>query len=112
MARQKGDGLGRIGGRKKGTPNKATGNLRGWLKGFLESNTETFENDLKSLTPYQRLTVVEKLFSYAIPRLQSVDPVEQRLKEMEKLEEILETAPEEAINKIVEIITRLKNEQD
>ena len=49
MARPKNDGKGRMGGRQKGTPNKATGNLRDFIKSMLEDNREKIQETLEGL---------------------------------------------------------------
>lgn len=71
--RTKGDGRGRLGGRKKGTPNKVTSNLREWINALIDSNREQIESDLKELEPKDRLMVLERLLSYVLPKMQNVD---------------------------------------
>lgn len=46
MARLKNDGRGRLGGRVKGTPNKVTGTLKGWITDLINSNRLQAENTL------------------------------------------------------------------
>ena len=66
-------GAAKTGGRAKGTPNKVTNDLRSWINELLNSNKEQFERDLKALEPHQRVALMEKLLSYAIPKMQSVE---------------------------------------
>lgn len=68
MARQKNDGKGRMGGRAKGTPNKITGTLKEWLNNLLDENREQIGQDLKALSPKDRLIMFEKLLQYVIPK--------------------------------------------
>ena len=68
MARQKNDGRGRLGGRVAGTPNKVSGTLKEWLTLLIDKNRKQIEKDLKSLSPKDRLQVVEKLMQYVIPK--------------------------------------------
>ena len=68
MARQKNDGRGRLGGRVAGTPNKVSGTLKEWLTLLIEKNRKQIEKDLKSLSPKDRLQVIEKLMQYVIPK--------------------------------------------
>ena len=49
MARQRNDGRGRIGGRKKGTPNKVTGTVKEWLAALIDRNRVQMEEDLQRL---------------------------------------------------------------
>jgi len=62
-----------VSGRPKGTPNKITTDLRQWINELLNDNRQTFEADLKKLEPHQRVAVFEKILSYALPKLQSVE---------------------------------------
>ena len=71
--RTKGDGRGRLVGRKKGTPNKVTSSLREWVNALIDSNREQIESDLKELEPKDRLMVLERLLSYVLPKMQNVD---------------------------------------
>jgi hypothetical protein len=75
MARKKNDGLGRIGGRSVGTPNKKTTELKEWVKNLLESNQSTFEKDLLAIKdPKDRLQIMTSLLKYAIAPAQSIPP--------------------------------------
>lgn len=68
MARQKNDGRGRIGGRKKGTPNKVTGTVKEWLADLIDRNRWQMEEDLRQLEPRERLAVLEKFMQYIVPK--------------------------------------------
>lgn len=59
------------GGRPKGSPNKATGDLREWINTFVEGNRDQLEKDWKKLSPKDRLILFEKLLKYVVPVLQS-----------------------------------------
>lgn len=54
-------------GRKKGTPNKATGELRDKIKLFLNDNFETVQTEFKKLDSVQKLTFYEKLIKFIVP---------------------------------------------
>jgi hypothetical protein len=58
-------------GRPKGKPNKATTDLRQWIKSFLEKNREQIQRDWKLLEPKDRITLFEKLLKYSVPTLQA-----------------------------------------
>ena len=66
MKRYVGDGRGREGGRTAGTPNKVTHSARSALEKLLLSPKalKQMAKDLEQLTPFQRLQIQEKLFSY------------------------------------------------
>lgn len=69
MARTKGDGLGKFGGRKKGVPNKVTRNLRDVVRTIIESNIDIVEKMLKSKTtpPQVKAQVFIGLLRYVLP---------------------------------------------
>jgi hypothetical protein len=75
MSRTK--GTRKTGGRTKGTPNKITSELRTWIVDVLNNNRATFETDLQRLDPPQRVLIFEKLLSYAVPKMQSVEAVKE-----------------------------------
>lgn len=69
MARTKGDGLGRLGGRAKGTPNKKTlenTDLRAFIRKVVDNNRKTIESDLKKVTPAERLFILDKFIQYSL----------------------------------------------
>ncbi len=73
MGRQKNDGRGRNnGGRRKGTPNKATAKIKDWVVNVVYKNRRQIEQDLQALDPKDRIQVLEKLMQYVIPKQQSV----------------------------------------
>lgn len=108
--RKKNDGKGRMGGRKAGTPNKVTGTVKEWIASIIDGNRKQFEDDLEKLEPGERVRVISNLLQYVTPKMQSSSPAEMLEAEYKKLEELLENAPDEAINKIVERIEGLKYE--
>lgn len=72
MPRKKNDGLGRFGGRAKGTPNKVTATVKEWLSALIDKNRRQVERDLKALEPKDRLQMLEKLMAYVVPKQQAV----------------------------------------
>jgi hypothetical protein len=63
----------KFGGRAKGTPNKATAELRERFTSLLESNFETIQNDLNSLEPKDRIKTLLEISKFVIPTLKAVD---------------------------------------
>lgn len=108
--RKKNDGKGRMGGRKAGTPNKVTGTVKEWIASIIDGNRKQFEDDLEKLEPGERVRVISNLLQYVTPKMQSISPAEMLEAEYRKLEELLESAPDEAINEIVERVKRLEYE--
>lgn len=60
-------------GRPKGTPNRVSGEMKVWIQKLIDGNRKQLEKDLKQLDPAERWRVVEKLMSYVVPKMQSVE---------------------------------------
>jgi hypothetical protein len=61
------------GGRKKGTPNKATTITREILNDIAEGLRPNIARDLAALEPKDRLQIWLKLIEFVVPKLSSVD---------------------------------------
>lgn len=59
------------GGRKQGSPNKITVNLREWVNSFIDDNREQIKADWIALEPKDRIVMFEKLLKYSLPTLQA-----------------------------------------
>lgn len=70
MARPK--GMTKTGGRQKGTPNKVTSSVKGWLSCLIDKNRRQIEKDLKAVKPLERLQMLEKLMQYVVPKQKTV----------------------------------------
>lgn len=66
MGRKK--GCLKTGGRKKGTPNRATQTSKEWIVQTLSANWEQMKSDLKVLEPKERLQLLFKLLEYVTPK--------------------------------------------
>lgn len=74
MARPKGDGLGRLGGRKKGTPNKENAPFRKLMEDFCHENYEDFCATYKRiLNPKERAEMYMKAMAFVTPKPLAVD---------------------------------------
>ena len=74
MGRHKNDGLGRLGGRSKGTPNKPLAPLNEWVLGMVNRNRSRFEKDLETLTPQERAKVFANLIAVSAQGAQEPTP--------------------------------------
>ncbi|MFT4221478.1 DUF5681 domain-containing protein [Dysgonomonas sp.] len=111
MAQRKGQ-TGNPKGRPKGTPNKVTTELKTWIQELIDGNRATFEKDLKELEPKDRLLIIEKLMTYVLPRQQAISMEAQVELEYKELEKLLSSAPDAAIDKILERMNNLTTNED
>ena len=65
-------GTPKTGGRKKGTPNKVTTDVKTWLAGLIDNNRKQVEDDLSQLEPKERIMIFERLLQYVVPKQQAV----------------------------------------
>lgn len=108
MPRKK--GTPKTGGRQKGTPNKTSGVVKGYLtdtltaylqpKALAGNKQPTLEEDLQNMLPAERVRAITSLAGYVIPKQQAISIEEQTQVEMDALTAWLKTAPAEAINGI------------
>mgnify|MGYP003316069699 CR=1 FL=1 len=63
----------KVGGRKKGTPNKVSSDLRTRIKLFLDNNFEQLEKDISNLQPPERVRFLIKLMEFVVPKQKSMD---------------------------------------
>ena len=72
--REKGDGKGRQGGRKKGTPNHITGEKRAILSKFMEERWDDFLASYDAIDdPEKKCTIMVSILSFIVPKLSSVE---------------------------------------
>lgn len=93
MARQKGDGRGRIaGGRKKGTPNKVTRERRELIAEFLDKEWKNFQKMYKDADDETKLKIYMEMIPYTTPKMASVEYKEKAKPKsfMDELDEISE----------------------
>lgn len=86
-------------GRPKGTPNKANRPLKQNISDFLQKNWPKIEKDILKLKPSERVQVYEKLLSFVLPRLKSIDAT---LEIEQKLENLTDNQLNELIDRILE----------
>ena len=63
------NGTPNLNGRPKGSLNKATATTREWVVALIQKNHAQVERDLRQLTPIDRLKIIEKLMTFALPRM-------------------------------------------
>jgi hypothetical protein len=72
-------------GRKRGTPNKNTSELREVIKSIVTSNFNKtrISRDLKELSAKQRLDYLLRLMEYIVPKPKSIEPEDEKPLNME-----------------------------
>lgn len=63
----------KTGGRKKGTPNKITAEIRSKLEDILNEQTDTIKEDIMKLSPKDRVRAYTELLKYAIPTKKDIE---------------------------------------
>ena len=58
-------------GRKLGTPNRTTKEVRRWIHEIVQDNIETLEYDLKQMEPKERWAIIERLLPYIVTKRES-----------------------------------------
>lgn len=110
MGRKK--GTEKTGGRQAGTPNKVTTDIKTWVSSILDSGRSQFENDLKDLEPLERVRVYTNLMNYVLPKQQSMSVEAQTEAEYKALERLIDTAPDEFVDRIAEKVMKLQEEKN
>lgn len=114
MPRTKNDGRGRLGGRAKGTPNKTTSTVKEWLTQLVDANRKRIEKDLKNMDAAERVRLFAQLLNYIVPKQQAVSVEASIQAEYNEMAKLLESAPDEVIDKIaakIKEIERYNNER-
>lgn len=60
-------GIPKTGGRKPGTVNRSTDELRSLLQSFIDENMETMQADYDALDSRDRLNFIERLLKHVLP---------------------------------------------
>ncbi len=98
MSRAKGSA--KTGGRKAGTPNKATANLKAWVAEILESGKDSFISRLANLDDKEYIRAYMNLMGYVLPKMSPVTIEDILKKEREMLHELFLSMPDEALDRI------------
>ena len=60
-------------GRKAGTPNKATKDIRDAFTLLIENNLSKLQEDLNGLEPKERVKLLLEMSQFVVPKLRSID---------------------------------------
>jgi len=64
---------GNPGGRKPGTPNRVTGNIRDFYENFIRQNAEQIQRDFNKLSAKDRIAVLIQFSKFVLPTLSSTE---------------------------------------
>jgi len=64
-----------LSGRKVGSKNRNTTEIKTAIQNILDTNISQMESDLKKLTPRDRINILLKLADFVLPKIQSVPSV-------------------------------------
>ena len=67
----------KFGGRKPGTPNKITKDIRESFQHLIEDNLPILQNDIDSLTSKERIDVLLSMANFIIPKMRSIEDTTQ-----------------------------------
>ena len=100
----------KAGGRKKGTCNKVTSDVKSWIKLFIDGKRDQFEDDFMKVDAGTRLVIMERLLKFVTPTLASVSIEEQIRAEYIELKNLFNQLPDEAITAIANKVVTLKEQ--
>lgn len=66
-------GTTKTGGRKKGTKNKTSAELKEWLLQFVSKNTEMLDKSFKDLDKETQWAILIKMMSFVVPKKEEVN---------------------------------------
>lgn len=100
-----------MGGRAKGTPNKATSDLKAWVSYILDNGRDKFVDSLEQLEPSEYIRVFTGLLNYALPKQAPTTPDDILEKEKRMMQELLLSMPEEMVDRVARRIVELNKKE-
>ena len=110
MSRPK--GTPKTGGRKQGTPNKASTDIRTWVAKILDANREEFVLRLARLEDRDYIKTITGLLAYVVPKMSPYSIEDEKKKEQAMLQSLLSTSPESVIEKIATRLLELQTDKN
>ena len=110
MSRPK--GTPKTGGRKKGTPNKASTDIRTWVAKILDANREEFVLRIARLEDSDYIKTITGLLVYVVPKMSPYSIEDEKKKEQAMLQSLLSTSPESVIEKIAARLLELQTDKN
>jgi len=101
-------GTPKTGGRKAGTPNKTTKEVKEWVSGLLTDGRARFEQALLQLSPEEYIKTYMGLMPYITPKMQAISLDASLEAEYKNLERLLDNAPNEFVDEIAKRVRELQ----
>ena len=99
-------------GRPKGAKGKAKSDLVARITEIMDNNIDRLQKDLDTLEPSERVRAITNLIGYVIPKKQALNVQQSLDYEYRKMEELINSAPDEVVDKIVERINIMRECQN
>ena len=99
----------KYGGRKKGTPNKVTKDIKNAFRQLIESNIDNLSewlNNIAKENPEKAFDLILKLSEYVTPKLNRTE-----YKEQTSIEDLLQLTPEQREKRINELRKKIRNNE-
>lgn len=105
-------GTPKTGGRKAGTPNKTTTDIKTWVANILDGGRADFEKRLKKLDDREYIRTFVGLLGYVMPKMSPTNPEDILRKEGEMMQKLLLSMPEEMIDRITKQLYELQTKEN
>lgn len=100
------------GGRKAGTPNKSTSEVKDWIGLILADNRTEFEKRLQALSNADFVKNYLTLLSFVAPKMQAINVQQQVEEEKAQLVALINDAPDEAVEAIAQRVADIASRKD
>lgn len=105
-------GTPKTGGRKAGTPNKATTDIKTWVANILDGGRADFEKRLAKLDDREYIRTFVGLLGYVMPKMSPTTPEDILRKEREMMQDLLLSMPEEMIDRVTKRLYELQTKEE
>ena len=105
-------GTPKTGGRKAGTPNKTTTDIKTWVANILDGGRADFEKRLKKLDDREDLRTFVGLLGYVTPKMSPTTPEDILRKERDMMQELLLSMPEAMIDRVTKRLYELQTKEE
>lgn len=105
-------GTPKTGGRKAGTPNKTTTDIKTWVANILDSGQDEFAKRLARLDDRDYIRTYTGLLGYVMPKMSPATPEDILRKERDMLQELLLSMPEQMIDRVTKRLYELQNKEN